>query len=388
MGRHLKVAFLSFDFGEYCIRLAGALAEQAEVLLLLADQQAAPHLTKLNPAVQFRPFPKPRLRQPLQQLRTVHALLRQIKHFDPDVIHFQRGHLWFNFALPLLKRYPLVLTIHDPRYHVGDRESQRTPQVIMDLGFRRADRIIVHAEQLKQVVVDQLHIPSTITHVIPHIMLGDDSTQNQVREDDCLILFFGRIWEYKGLEYLIRAEPLITAQVPNARILIAGEGEDFARYRRMMVHPEHFIVHNQYVSDDLCAELFRRASMVVLPYIDASQSGVIPLAYSAAKPVVATTVGGLPEMVDHGRTGYLVPPRDERALAEAVVRLLRDKELRQRLGANGKRKIDTECSARVVAQQTLAVYHHALNRKMHRREQQGDMEHDPGNQLARPGKLR
>jgi glycosyltransferase involved in cell wall biosynthesis len=154
---------------------------------------------------------------------------------------------------------------------------------------------------------------------------------------------------------------LITAEVPDVRIVIAGQGEDFARYRRMMVHPERFIVHNEYVSDDKRAELFQRASVVALPYVDASQSGVIPIAYTFAKPVVATAVGALPEMVEPDRTGYLVPPRDERALADAIVRLLRDGDLRRQLGANGKRKIETECSPRAVAQQTLAVYRCAVD---------------------------
>ena len=357
----MKVVFLSFNFGEYCIRLASALARKVEVLLLLPDQLAAPYLYMLDQAIHFQSFSQPRLRQPLRQIRMIYTILQHIRDFDPDVIHFQHGHLWFNLALPLLGRYPLVLTIHNPRHHVGDRVSQKTPQTILDFGYRRADQVIVHGKQLKQVVVDRLRIPGEIVHVIPHIVLGDDAAHNQVQEDDHLILFFGRIWEYKGLEYLIRAEPLITAQVPDARIVIAGQGEDFSRYRRMMVHPERFIVYNEYVPNEKRAELFRRASIVVLPYIDASQSGVIPVAYTFGKPVVATTVGALPEVVDHGRTGYLVPPRDERALADAVIRLLRDKKLRRQLGANGKRKIDTECSPDAVAQKTLAAYHCAIS---------------------------
>jgi glycosyltransferase involved in cell wall biosynthesis len=153
---------------------------------------------------------------------------------------------------------------------------------------------------------------------------------------------------------------LITAQVPNARIVIAGGGEDFKRYRDLMVHPDRFTVYNKYVSDEQRAELFRRASVVALPYIDASQSAVIPVAYTFAKPVVATTVGGLPELVEHGHTGFLVPPRDEQALADAVVCLLRDRRLRHQLGANGKSKINTECSPTVVARKTLAVYRRAI----------------------------
>ena len=107
--------------------------------------------------------------------------------------------------------------------------------------------------------------------------------------------------------------------------------------------------------------MFRRASVVALPYVDASQSAVIPVAYTFGKPVVATTVGGLPELVEDGRTGFLVPPRDEQALADAVVRLLRDRELRHQLGANGKRKVDTECSPDAVAHRTLEVYRCALD---------------------------
>lgn len=357
----MKVAFLSFDFGEYCIALASALAREAEVLLLLPRRLAAPHLSRLDRAVTYQPFSKPRLRQPLRQIRMICTILQHIKNFGPDVIHFQNGHLWFNLALPLLGRYPLVVTIHDARHHAGDKESQKTPQAIMDFGYHRADQVIVHGEQSKQAVVQRLRIPSERVHITPQVGLWQDTARSQVEEEDHLILFFGRIWEYKGLEYLIRAEPLITAQVPDARIVIAGRGEDFSRYRQMMVHPKNFVIHNEYISHHQRDKLFRRASIVVLPYTDASQSGVIPIAYAFAKPVVATTVGGLPEMVDHGRTGYLVPPCDERALTDAIVRLLRDKKLRGALGLNARRKIETECSSEVVVQQTLAVYRRAIS---------------------------
>jgi glycosyltransferase involved in cell wall biosynthesis len=128
----------------------------------------------------------------------------------------------------------------------------------------------------------------------------------------------------------------------------------------MMVHSEHFIVDNEFISEERIAEYFRRASIVVLPYIEASQSGVIPLAYSAAKPVVATEVGGLPEMVEHGRTGYLVAPRNASQLAESVVRLLLDRNLRREMGLNGKRKIEAECSSEVIACKTIEVYRRAV----------------------------
>ena len=356
----LKVAFLSFDFGEYSVRLASALAQDAEVLLLLPERKAAPHLSKLADAVKFEPFDKPRLRQPFRQLRMTRTILRRIKTFQPDVIHLQQGHLWFNFALPLLARYPLVLTIHDLKNHVGDAESHE-PQMLLDFGFKRANQLIVHSRRLREEAVPRLHFQGDRVHVIPHIALGDDTPHDAADQEDHLILFFGRIWGYKGLEFLIKAEPLISEQVPEARFVIAGEGADFAPYRRMMVHPDKFIVHNEYVSYDLRSQLFRQSSVVVLPYIEASQSGVIPLSYSFGKPVVATSVGGLPEMIDQGETGYVVPPRDEKSLANAIVCLLKNEGLRRRMGANGRRKLGAEWSPCLIAQRTLQVYRLAVD---------------------------
>ena len=360
---HLRVALISFNFGEYCVRLASALARDAEVLLVLPEHLVEPHIAKLNDNVRLFSFRNPRLRQPIRQLRTIRTILQKIADFAPDAVHYQGVHLWFDLALPLLRRYPLIFTIHDFRAHPGDQRFQQTPFCIEMFARRRADELIVHTGQVRELMVQQLGGGAEKISIIPHIQIGEDlSPATAEEEDEHLILFFGRIWEYKGLEYLIRAEPLISARVPDVRIMIAGRGEDFSRYARMMVHPDRFIVHNEYISEERAAEYFRSASVVVLPYIEASQSGVIPLAYSAAKPVVATGVGGLPEMVEDGRTGCLVAPRDSTQLAEAITRLLLDKPLRRQMGANAKRKIEAECSPRLVAQKTLDVYRRAIAR--------------------------
>jgi glycosyltransferase involved in cell wall biosynthesis len=359
----MRVAFVAFDFGEYCIRLASGIADgDTKVLLLLSRDEAKPYSHLLSANVELCEFDKPRMRQPLRQLRMVLRLVQRIRGFKPDVIHLQLGHMWFNLlGLPLLRDIPLVLTVHDSLIHVGDASSAKTPQWIYDRACFRARERIVHAPQVKELLTKRTEVPPETVHVIPYVIVGDvDISVGVDVEPQPEVLFFGRIWEYKGLEYLIRAEPLITAKVPQARIVIAGTGEDFARYRTMMVNPDHFIVHNEYVSDEKRAELFRRAAVVVLPYIEASQSFIISIAYRFGKPVVATTVGGLPEMVDHGRTGFLVPPRDPESLATAIVDLMRNDEMRQRFGENGTRKVNVECAPQVVGQQTVAVYRRAL----------------------------
>lgn len=356
----MRVAFISYDFGEYSIQHAAALARHGEVLLALPRQLAEPHLDKLDPTVRFLPFDRPRLRQPWKQLVCLRRILRAVRDFRPDVIHLQSGHLWFNLALPLLRDYPLVLTIHDPRPHLGDHESRKTPEAVRALAYRRADRVIAHAQPVKKEIVEHLGIAADKIHVVPHVAIGDRGADEHGAEEEGLVLFFGRIWEYKGLDYLIRAEPLITARAPQARFLIAGEGENFARYERSMRHPERFEVHNRWISDGERTTMFRRASVVVLPYVEATQSGVVPIAYAHAKPVVATRTGGLPEVVDHGRTGFLVPPRDEAALAEAITCLLQNERLRREMGLAGREKLEAECSPQAVIEKTIPVYEAAI----------------------------
>jgi glycosyltransferase involved in cell wall biosynthesis len=356
----LRVALISTNFGEYCIRLANALSRYADVLLVAPDRLVAPHADKLDRAVRLFSFRSPRLRRPIRQFQTIRKVFREIQNFAPDVVHYQGFHPWLDLALPFWHRYPLICTVHDFRPHPGDKLSQKTPFWVEMFVRRRADQLIVHSEHVRELMVKQLRGAGENISRMPHIQIGQELASPVEQEEEHLILFFGRIWGYKGLEYLIRAEPLISARVPDVRIMIAGQGEEFSRYTRMMVHPERFIVHNEFISEQRTAEYFRRASIVVLPYIEASQSGVIPLAYSAAKPVVATTVGGLPEMVEHGRTGYLVPPRNEKCLADALVRLLLDASLRREMGVNGQRKIELECSPKRIALKTLEVYRRAV----------------------------
>src|ERR1019366_6814536 len=139
-----------------------------DVLLLLPDCESKPYRYLLSDAVRLATFVKPRLRQPARQIRTAGSLVKYIKQFSPDVIHLQEGYFWFNFALPLLRDFPLVLTVHDPSRHVGDAEARKTPQWILDWGCHQARQVIVHAPQLKAALVDRMRIPADRVHVIPH----------------------------------------------------------------------------------------------------------------------------------------------------------------------------------------------------------------------------
>lgn len=357
----MRIAFVSYDFGEYSVQHANGLLADGEVLLIVPAELVQPYESMMDARVDTRVFSKPRLRQVGAQVATLRWIGRQLADFQPDVVHFQSGHMWFNLMLPWLRRrYPIVFTVHDPRHHVGDRGSHNTPQWIMDFGFRRADQIIVHASQLKAILSDEVGIPDDRIHVIPHIAIG----QRDIRRTDSdsnHVLFFGRIWPYKGLEYLIRAQPLINQQVPDAKFLVCGQGEDIDRYHRMMQDPERFEIHNRWIQDNERVDFFQRASVVVLPYVEATQSGVVPIAYAHYKPVVATRTGGLPDVIEHGRTGMLVEPCNVRELADAIIKLLKNKDLREEMGNAGNRKLKKDLAASVICKQTANVYRQAIS---------------------------
>ena len=360
----MRIAWVAYAFHEYSALHANALAENHDVLLMIPKLETNATELHVSPKVHYCDFDKPRLRQPFHHWFSVRKLLKVIDDFQPDVVHFQQGHLWFNIALPWLrKKYPLVITVHDPRHHVGDRESQKTPQWIMDFGFRRADQTIVHGNLLADQVHKLFRHPRESIHVIPHVGMGAGVTDLTNSDEEAFnILFFGRIWDYKGLDYLIQAEPLITARIPNAKIVIAGTGDNFEKYESKMVHRDRFEVIHRWIGDEEQSTLFKRAAIVVLPYIEATQSGVVPVAYNYAKPVVATAVGSLPDCVIDGVTGLLVPPRDPRKLADAIVRLLENPDERHKMGRAAKAHLEREASPKSVAEATLRVYDEARRR--------------------------
>lgn len=354
----MHALLIDFFLFAYAVPLANALSELCEITLMLPDKVPAHYTAMVKEQVHLRRFHMPRLRYPTNVFM-VRSLFKTIREIKPQVVHQLTWNLWLNLAMPLFPNVPLVITVHDASQHPGDRASV---WLFHDWQLRWVYQVIVHAEAIKRQMLEERRVAEDKIHVIPHGSYNFYKawSNEEVSERDNVILFFGRIWEYKGLRYLIEAEPLITSQVPDARIVIAGEGEPFEEYERMMVNKEHFIVHNYRIPDEMVARLFQEASVVALPYIEASQSGVLAIAYAFGKPVVATTVGGIPEVLDHGQTGYLVSPRDPHGLAEAIVTLLQNQNLRKEMGRKALERAESELSWQGIARKTLSVYQRAL----------------------------
>lgn len=298
-----------------------------------------------------------------KEILSVGNLVRSIQNINPDVIHILSPLISACFALPFLRKYPQIITVHNPISLQTKRHLLLllSDIVVNALYVRRADIAIVHGNQLKEILSKK--VPEEKIKVIPH---GDYSffkkwKKNNVKEDKS-VLFFGFIAPRKGIRYLIKAEPLIAERISDAKIVIAGKG-DFKKYEKGIKNKNCFEIHNKTIPNEQVAELFQRASVVVLPYIKASQSGIIPIAYGFKKPVVVTNVGSMPEVVDNGKTGFIVPPKDSEALAEAIIKLLKDDKLRKEMGETAYKKMKEELSWDKIAEKTIEVYKGAIQNK-------------------------
>ncbi len=347
----------------YPVQLANSLGELCQVTLML-PRTAGKFADRVDRRrVNLRLFHMPKLRHPIN-LAMVWRLRGQLKALRPHLVHITFWHLWGTPGLGMFAPVPLVATVHDVSRHPGERGWWAIPPSLYRLQWRWADQVIVHATAAREQLLTQHSCQPERVHVIPigSYDLYRDWANVAEPERPNTVLFFGRIWGYKGLEVLIEAEPLITQAVPDARIVIAGQGEPFERYQQAMTNPEHFEVHNYRIPDEQVARFFQRASVVALPYLEASQSGIVPVAYAFGKPVVATRTGGLPDIVIDNQTGLLVPAADARSLAEAIITLLKDTELRHQMGQYARHFAETELSWQRIAQKTLKVYQQVKSR--------------------------
>lgn len=262
------------------------------------------------------------------------AILGVLQNWPPDVIHFTGPHLWNPLLLMRLRLLgiPTLHTLHDLDPHPG---SPYGP--LLHLWNRAvlhtATHILVHgqcyAQRLSRYPVTHLpllHLFLGYSHMAaltpsPHGLLAS-AFSLALTPSAPTVLFFGRLEKYKGVSVLLEAWARYKAAGGAGRLILAGNGALTSLWPHAL--PPEVEVRNRRIEDDEALALFQACSLVVLPYIGATQSALIPAAYAFGKPVIATRSGALPEYVREGETGWLIPPGDAAALAEALSLSLSD----------------------------------------------------------------
>jgi glycosyltransferase involved in cell wall biosynthesis len=174
------------------------------------------------------------------------------------------------------------------------------------------------------------------------------------------VLMFGGLHEYKGIEYFVRSEPIVRCAVPGVKFLLAGYTSEPDYYRGLMKPGQHMEMRLSRQTEEDVRELFNWADALVLPYVRASQSGVLQLGFSFGVPAVVTNTGGLPDVIRHESNGLVVPVKDHAGLAAAIVRILTDIPLRSRMIEQIKKDRETRFNWHGIASETVRLYEEVL----------------------------
>ena len=312
----------------------------------------------------------PRLRRLTRGLEYPFDLLRLF--IPPEkprpVLHFQ----WAtapaidSWVFMLLKHagYSVVFTAHNVIPH----DAKQPPRGLCRV-YSAAQRIIVHSPAIAQEL--QSYYPEAVPklRIIPHGTLLDDvpevprnfaRTYLGLPPDARVVLFFGVVAPYKGVNCLLQAFSHVARELPSARLLLAGKPNTATEPYRNLVDEleltEVVSTRFEFVPTEEAAFYFGAADVVVLPYLEASQSGALLTAYRFGRPVIVTATGGLPETVEHGENGLVVPPGDEGSLSEAMIELLSDPTRARRMGDRSKQLGLERHNWQAIARKTMAVY--------------------------------
>lgn len=355
----MKVALIALHFAEYAARLAIGLSAHHQVQLHLsrgnAERELHPALLRrLRSAVDLRFHPHPARKYALFHGGRIAA---QVRAFGPDVLHVQEAAEWTSLlATTLARSARLILTVHDPLPHSGADAAVHGGASWARSRLRRlSDALIVHGPSVvNDMVLAEPRLKGRIFPVM-HGVLGVP-VGSAAKADPVSFLFFGRIERYKGLGVLVEAVKLLDQRGVDYRLLIAGRGSDLEAHRATIGALRNVRIDEGYIPADRVPQLFAATAGVLLPYLDATQSGVAAYAFSQARPVIASRVGALPDVIVDGENGLLVPPGDAAALADAMTRLLMEEGLAARLSAGARAVAETVLSWKRIAAITATIY--------------------------------
>ena len=220
-----------------------------------------------------------------------------------------------------------VVVVHDAQAHPGDRTGRVLNWLLRDAA--QADTVITLSRHVSEQLLEKMPRLKGRIRTLFHPVLGAGPVTVERSDKSPGLLFFGRVMAYKGLPLFVQACEQLRAKGLRFRIGVVGEGAlDELAPRLADLDAE---VVNRWVDLQELPAIFSRYDAVVVPSIEASQSGVVAAAHGFGLPVIATPVGGLIEQVADGRTGLLADAVSAEALARAMERWLVDADLRARL---------------------------------------------------------
>ena len=293
------------------------------------------------------------------------------------IIHYQFFRRKEDILLLLLLKLTgtkIVYTAHNVLPH----ERTRIDFYLYKLVYLVVNEIIVHSESIKNKLIYTFKISHKKINVIHHgnfdiYLPQKDISKSEARiklnliENDDIILFFGYIREYKGLDILLKAFSIATQKNPRLKLIIAGSPASLELKEKytQMIESHNFkgriICEFSFIPSENIAIYFKASDLVVLPYREIDHSGIVHLSYSFARPILATNVGDFSEIIEENKTGFLVEKDDYENFARVILTAFYDKKLLSKMGLYAKELSNTKFSWNVIGKMTANLYHKILS---------------------------
>jgi glycosyltransferase involved in cell wall biosynthesis len=280
-----------------------------------------------------------------------------------QVIHLIGTSPFMFFLYVFLGKKVTAYTLHEVTNHETSTPII-TRLILNKLIKQNTTNIIVHSHISKERLLKYADSESSSKlsnriHVINFGLFETYKSQEDtefVTKKEKMLLFFGRITAYKGVDYLVAAFKKLRSVDPDVELTIAGNGELNPEIKEIA----GITVINRILSNEDIVKLNKMANIVICPYTTASQSGIPMVSYLFENPIIATNIGALPEIIEHMKTGLIIPPKDSDALFEAIKMILRNKQLQNVFRENIKYKYitnkESEFSWNKIAEKTYQLY--------------------------------
>ncbi|MFZ3327390.1 MAG: glycosyltransferase family 4 protein [Methylocella sp.] len=275
---------------------------------------------------------------------------------DVAICTFQS--IWDLAAIPILRWHAnrFILILHDAKFHPGDYYPFR--ESVLRWEVATADALIVLSDNVGRAAQQLYDFPPDRIWIVPHGALsfgaGTVTPRAFPHNRPTRLLFFGRIVTYKGLGHLLDVYRLLRERGAAVELDIVGSG-DLAPYKSQLAGLPAVSINNAWVDEEQIAQALARADIMMLPYIEASQSGVAAAALTAGLPIVATPVGGLVEQVRCGQTGIIAKGIGPEDLAAAIQSLIDDPSLYETCSAGALEHARSELSWARIATKIAAI---------------------------------
>lgn len=295
-----------------------------------------------------------------------------LKHFE--IIHVQwmplvtriSVELWFLKLVKMLN-VKIVYTVHNVLPHDTGLKHKKTFEKIYNL----VDALICHTSLGKEELVNDFGISSRKIWIIPHGPLFHDRINITIEDarnflsfpkGRTVVLFFGKIRPYKGLEFLLEAWKKVTDKYANTLLVVVGIGQsaylDAIKQKIATLGLGDFVQQDfKFIPNDEVPKYFQAADVLVYPYKDVTQSGALLTGMAFGKPIVASSCGGFRETLKNGEAGILVEYGNVNELADALMALLNSPEERERFGNAAAKELNENYSWDRIAKKTLECYH-------------------------------